>query len=348
MTQASNDSSLKELWYTRCSVPTPLGVASQLGWITDEFKADGITIKTLQDSTDPALLESHYDHHIANSFRYGGNVPAIWARSRGRQTRVIGLNWVDEYQAILVKPGSDIREPKDLKGKRLALPRHEEDSIDHRRASTLRAFEAALQVGRLAESDVTFVEFVGRPREGQRLVRAQPGRHEFGPVLEALNEGTVDVIFIKGSRGAQIAAEHNLQLVYDFGKHPDPLVRASNAAPRTLTVDQGLLDHHPAIAERLLARVHDVGDWARAHPAETVSLIGKETGTADQWVRAAYGDLYQHQQTTLDEISVKGLQAFTDFLHRREFIPNAVNVREWIDARPLEQVLQRRASRNAA
>lgn len=338
---------LKELWYTRCSVPTPLGIASQLGWIGDEFTADGIAIKTLQDSNDPALLESHYDHHIQNSFRFGGNVPAIWARSRGRQTRVIGLNWVDEYQAVLSRPGSDIREPKDLKGRRFALPRHLDDSIDHRRASTLRAFEAVLAVAGLTEDDIQYVEFEAR-REGERLVRPQPGRHEFGPVLEALHSGDVDVIFIKGARGAQIAQEQNLHLIYDFGQHPDPLVRSSNAAPRTLTVDQHLLDHHPEVAERLLARVHAVGEWALAHPGETVSLIGKETGTADPWVRAAYGELHLHQQTGLDEVAVQGLQSFTDFLHRRGFIPNPVNVREWIDPRPLERVLQRKDVRKAA
>jgi len=34
-----------------------------------------------------------------------------------------------------------------------------------------------------------------------------------------------------------------------------------------------------------------------------------------------------------------GLQDFTNFLHRWNFIPNPVDVRQWIDARPLEAVL---------
>ena len=81
---------LDRLWYTRCPVPTPLGLASQLGWFLDEFRDDGIGVFTLQEADQVSLRESHYDHHLTNSFRQGGNVPAIWARARtldGASTR---------------------------------------------------------------------------------------------------------------------------------------------------------------------------------------------------------------------------------------------------------------------
>ena len=74
-------SAIDTLWYTRCPVPTPLGIAAQLGWVEDEFRADGIKVRTLQDESDPALRESHFDHKLDNSFRQGGNIPAI---GRGR------------------------------------------------------------------------------------------------------------------------------------------------------------------------------------------------------------------------------------------------------------------------
>ena len=86
------------LWYTRCPVPTPLGLAAKLGWFDAEFAADGIAVKSLREVGDAALQESHYDHHQNYSFRQGGSVPAIWARSLGRRTRVIGLNWIDELR----------------------------------------------------------------------------------------------------------------------------------------------------------------------------------------------------------------------------------------------------------
>ena len=69
---------VSSIWYTRCPVPTPLGLAARQGLFDQEFKADGIAIHTLQDTVDPALRESHYDHRLPHSFRQGGNVPAIW------------------------------------------------------------------------------------------------------------------------------------------------------------------------------------------------------------------------------------------------------------------------------
>src|SRR5262245_4496797 len=109
------------LWYTRCPVPTPLGIAAQQGGIEEEFKRDGIVVRTLQDVTDPNLRDSHYDHTLANSFRQGGNIPAIWARANGRETRVVGLTWTDEAQVILVRPNSGITKLEHLEGKRLGV-----------------------------------------------------------------------------------------------------------------------------------------------------------------------------------------------------------------------------------
>jgi ABC-type nitrate/sulfonate/bicarbonate transport system substrate-binding protein len=40
---------------------------------------------------------------------------------------------------------------------------------------------------------------------------------------------------------------------------------------------------------------------------------------------------------------VEGLQDFIDFLHRWEFIPNHFKAEDWIDARPLDEVLGKRA-----
>ena len=132
-------SKVDTLWYTRCPVPTPLGIAAQLGWIEEEFNADGIAVRTLQDEADPSLRESHFDHKLDNSFRQGGNVPAIWARSAGRETRVVGLTWTDEAQVILTLPKSGIRSVGDLKGRKLAVATRPQDQIDFWKATLVLA-----------------------------------------------------------------------------------------------------------------------------------------------------------------------------------------------------------------
>ena len=84
-------SSLSSVWYTRCPAPTPLSIAHQLGWIDKQFQSTGVTVRSIRDSKDPAVRQSHFTHALDFSFRQGGNIPPIWARSDGRETRVVGI-----------------------------------------------------------------------------------------------------------------------------------------------------------------------------------------------------------------------------------------------------------------
>ncbi len=79
---------LKELWFTRCPVPTATGLAYRLGWFDDEFAADGIRVETLQESRQ--LGHHHYDHNLPSLIREGGALPALAARAQGAPTRLIG------------------------------------------------------------------------------------------------------------------------------------------------------------------------------------------------------------------------------------------------------------------
>ncbi|MGJ4748555.1 hypothetical protein ACQV5M_19495, partial [Leptospira sp. SA-E8] len=97
------------LWYTRCPVPTASGIAIHKGWIREAFAPLGISVQSLRSSASREVRQSHFDHVQVNSFRQGGNAPPIWARADGRDTVVVGLTWLPQYQSILALPGSGIR-----------------------------------------------------------------------------------------------------------------------------------------------------------------------------------------------------------------------------------------------
>ena len=121
-THAANRSSApEEIWFTRCPVPTATGLAYKLGWLGDEFAAESIPVRTLQEST-PEIALRHYDHRLPTLIREGGNILAFAARAQGEPTKLVGLTWIEESQVILVRPDSGITQPAHLKGKRLALP----------------------------------------------------------------------------------------------------------------------------------------------------------------------------------------------------------------------------------
>ena len=347
MTDKFQDKAVDTLWYTRCSVPTPLGLASQLGWFNEEFGSDGITIKTLQETTDPAVRESHYDHHLQNSFRQGGNVPAIWARANGVDTRVIGLNWIDESQLILAHRDSGIKTPADLRGRRIGLPVHN-NTIDHGRAGALRGFLVALELGGVGDKDVEWIDFPVPVQRGVPQVAGRGNGGGYAGVIQALLNKKVDAVFVKGSRGVQVAHEIGANIVTDIRNHPDPLVRANNGAPRPVTVDRFILDSRPDLVARFLARVVAIGDWAAVHPAETVAYVARETGSDEQWVKRAYGeDLHLHQYTDLAETSIKGLEVYKNFLLQHGFLKADFDVNAWIDPKPLAEIA-RFSARKAA
>src|SRR6202000_3408163 len=106
----------------RCPCATAFSVAWQQGTLDAEFAGDeSVEWLSLQQSPDPRVYLSHFSHTQGNSFRYGGNIPAIWARASAADTKLIGLAWVTTPHPILVLPDSGIKTVADLKGKRLLV-----------------------------------------------------------------------------------------------------------------------------------------------------------------------------------------------------------------------------------
>jgi ABC-type nitrate/sulfonate/bicarbonate transport system substrate-binding protein len=342
---------LDTLWYTRCPVPTGLGIALQKGWLEESFRTQNTIVKSLRESNEKAVRESHFDHTLRNSVRHGGNIPAIWARSAGRDTRVLGLSWADEVQLILTRPDTGIRTAKDLKGRRFGLPKWENVQIDFTRAQAIRGLENALRLEGLEVRDVELVDYLiasgqsDAPAERIAGTQIFSGRASGGHARElvGLLRGEVDAIFLKGASAAHLANLFGLHTVIDTGSHPEPLIRSNNGTPRTLTVDSNLIENHFDAAVRIVEQVLRAEEWAWSHPEETRQFLARESNSSEYWVAVAYGtDAHTRLRTNLNELSIKALQDFSDFLHRWQFLPNPVDVRAWIDARPFEATIAAR------
>ena len=155
---------LDRLWLSRDAAPTALGLAHQLGWLDQELGRGGVTPHRIEVG-GAHLLRQTYDHALPELVREGGNVGALAARAQGAPTRVVGLTWIDEGQAIVVAPGSGITAPQHLQGKRLALPRFRRADLaqNRRGACTARAmslggYRGALGSVGLTLDDVELVE----------------------------------------------------------------------------------------------------------------------------------------------------------------------------------------------
>jgi ABC-type nitrate/sulfonate/bicarbonate transport system substrate-binding protein len=336
---------LNELWYTRCSIPTAIGLAVQLGWLERAFAPLGVSIRSLREATDPNTRRSHFDHHLQYSVRQGGSSPALWAKSEGADTRAIGLIRTDESQLVLALPSSKIRSVKDLKGRRLALPKRqtaELPGLDVRGAAALRGYLSALSTEGLGPNDVEFVELTRAANdESNELGTRGSFAYSFGDEVNALLAGKVDAIFVKDSRGQAVSAFLNAVQVIDLGSHPDPRVRINYGWPRPLTVDGALLRDYPDVVERLLAVLIEAGEWAVEHPKETLELTAREVRMPEHFVAAGHPNLHERLVTDLDSDWIGWLTEYKDFLLQWGYLRHDFDVDSWIDWKPLNAVKAR-------
>jgi ABC-type nitrate/sulfonate/bicarbonate transport system substrate-binding protein len=313
-----------DLWFTRCPVPTATGIAADQGWLAAEFAADGIAVRSLQDAGAGPDRAEHFRHRLPTLVREGGNVPALWARSTGAPTRLVGLTWFEERQVVLARPGAGLHGPHDLKGRRLAVP-HRAIEIDFWRAMALRGFDGALRQAGLTLADAELVDLDGD---------ALPGQWE--AELAALRDGRVDAVYTKGSVAVETAARYGAEVAIDLDALPDRRWRVNNGTPRPITVDQRLLDEHPDLVVRFLAVLLGAADWARDHPGDLARILADETGSGAEGVARAYGDGFHRElHAALDADRLDLLADQEEFLRRHGFHDAPVDVSAWADPAPL-------------
>jgi ABC-type nitrate/sulfonate/bicarbonate transport system substrate-binding protein len=339
----------QSVWYTRCPAPTPLSIASQLGWVNEAFAAEGVAVASIRDSKDPAVRQSHFTHALDWSFRQGGNIPPIWACSGGRETRVVGITTTDEFQAVISLPSTGIRTGKDLKSRKLGVPRQDHTIVDFQRATALKGIVSALSLEGLTARDVEIVYLDANGPElleiGNAGFLGLKRRYPYGEELLALARGEIDAFFVKGAEGLVLANQIGAVVVSEFGFHPDARIRINNGTPRPLTVDAKFADERPDLVAELVATVSRVADWAEANPEEAVRFIAREIGVADDAVWAANGaQVHQHLRLTLEDEQIVAIAHFKDFLLEWGFIPADFDVASWIDGRALEAATRRLAA----
>jgi ABC-type nitrate/sulfonate/bicarbonate transport system substrate-binding protein len=326
-----------QIWFTRCPVPTATGLAYRLGWLQQEFAPDGIRIDALQEAPRE-FRRHHYDHALPSLIREGGSLLALAARAQGAPTRLIGLTWIDEWQAILVRPGSGIATPADLKGKRVALPAWiEHDIPSHVRGSsiargmTLQGIKGALRHAGLTLDDVRFVE-VGAG--GGSRGAGGPGQLWDG--IARLAAGEVDAVYVKGASAAEAARRYGVVVGIDLDHLGDRRFRVNNGTPRPITVHEDLLNDHFDLVVRFLAQTLHAADWAADHLDEVHDILKGETQAGDDGVREAYrNDFHRSLHPALSDELLSLFEIQKNFCWQHGFQEHDIDLAAWADPRPL-------------
>jgi sulfonate transport system substrate-binding protein len=322
------------IWYTRCPLPAASGIAQRLRWLHEGFESLGIGVDTIRTSPDRAVRDSHFTHAQPALFREGGPVPPLWTRSLGADTALIGITRTDVAQAVLVRPDSDLESIEGLRGRRLPVPRHATQYVDHARAATLRAYETALSRVGLGLSDVELVEIV----EGEYEIKEPPvavTQTEF-PLLEALLDGTVEALTVSGANVQRFIAKHGLRPLPDFESSSTPAIQLHPGAPRAITVNRDLAVHHPQLAARYLAILLRTARWAERNPREAAKVLGQELGLTDEQLFAGFGaGLCRQLFVKLSPEYLADLAEQKAFLLKQGLLRGDFDFAAWVVAGPL-------------
>ncbi|EME22417.1 ABC transporter substrate-binding protein [Rhodococcus triatomae] len=331
------DTVVDTLWYTRCPVPTASGLAHSLGWLGESAADAGVGLGVLQDA-GPELAPRHFDHQLLGLIREGGNVPALAARAEGSPTRLIGLTWIDEAQAVLVAPDSPVSGPGDLAGLRIAVPAWAQDRArSFPRAMALHGFASALRLGGLTLADVRPVE-VEVERNPQVRTDATSGRRITTWGVDALLAGDVDAIYVKGARAQEVAREHGLRIAVDLDATESKRLRVNNGTPRPITVHADLLETRPDLVVGFLAQTLRAADWAADNLDEVRAVLARETFSGAAGVEAAYGDSFHRGlHPTLSEERLDLLDIQKQFLYTHGFLAADFDLGTWVAPEPLQQ-----------
>ena len=341
--QSIAENKLNNIWVTRCPVPTATGIAIKRGTLAKKFAKQNIDVFTLQDSKKE-LSVHHYDHQLAALFREGGNVPALAARAEGAPSRLIGLTWIDEWQVIIVRPDSNIKHPQDLKDKKVALPAYAAQRAGSIfRAMSLQGIRGALQLANLQFKDVSFVDVPERGVNQNLDNLEMRDASTFWSGLDALLTGEVDAVYVKGASAVEAATKRGLVVGIDLDKFEDVTSRVNNGTPRPITVHEDLLEQHFEVVVDFLEELFDTADWAKDHLDEVLEILEAETIAGAESVATAYcNNFHLNLHPSLDEYRLSLLEQQKDFLWLHGFLEHDVDINAWVDARPLQALLQRR------
>lgn len=333
-------SSISEIYLTRCPVGNATEIAVQKGWLAQDLKKLGVSLRLLRD-LPIKKWPAHFTHGVSPLFRDGGNIPPIWARSNGADTKVIGLNFNERRGGIIVKKDAPFETVGDLKRKKFALPVHKLALIDFPRARSLKGITSALAYYGLEQGDIKLVELVisdpllassRQEAQWESVFLRRSGKPAYAEEVNALLEGKVDAIYADGARGERLVIDGTGKRIFDFEEH-----RHSDwvniERPSIITVSGEFARENPEIVVAFLKSVIKAARWAKDNVDEVIAIYAKGSWLDDREAeRGARPTHFQaHLTPEFSADAVKALETEKNFLLNSEFIDNDFSIAGWID-----------------
>jgi ABC-type nitrate/sulfonate/bicarbonate transport system substrate-binding protein len=317
------------------NLPTVSALANHLGLLDEELSSepdlDVLFSPSAHRSTGGRRQREGYWIHDS------GLVSAHRDRADGADTRLVALSFLQTSSPVITLTSSGIRSVADLRGKRVGIATTTDGFRDLGYAQQLKAYTTALGTEGLTLHDIRFVPFdrekvdpaVIRTREEKLEAARATGRE----IAERLQRHEFDAIAVESA--SDVAHHASVRILYDAVEHPDFLASAHAESLRGIVVSGELLRERRSLVVRVLARLLQAADWAKARPREAASaLAGSFAGNFDE-LAGRYQNLSEGLRISLGVEKVLSLKAQKILLLRHRLVARDFDVDAWVDHGPL-------------
>lgn len=263
------------------------------GWLEEEFAKEGIKIEYQKFISGPPIIEAFAGGRL--DFGTTGDQPAIQARANNIDLKAVSV-YASGYKSygLVVPPGSNIKTPRDLKGKKVAIT---VGSVGHQLL-------------------YLYLKSVGLKVKDIQLVNLQPS-----DMKAALASHNVDAVvtwepFISTFENDKV------------GIHLLDTKDIKNVVNMTL-VTSSFAKEYPDVVKRIL-KVHAKAEkWVRDNPKKAVELVVKENGfkpgvVAEQIAKSNF-------DIRLTDAAVASIADTAHFLRENNVIRKDVDIRDLVD-----------------
>jgi sulfonate transport system substrate-binding protein len=320
---------------TSVVVPTVTSLATRLGLLDEEFASDFDLDVVLTRRNIPA--NGNLGRGDAYWIRDSELTPAMRNRAAGSDSRLVALSFLEVSSTVVALTTSGIRSIADLKGKRLGIITTRDGFRNLGYAQQLKVYMTTLSAGGLTLHDVRFVPFERdqpvpvpiRVREETIKTPLEIGKE----IAERLERREFDAIAVDAA--SDVAHHASIRVLYDTLEHPDYLARAHPDALRGIVVSGQLLAERRDLVVRVLARLLQAADWARARPKQVAPALAENFAHNFDDLTGRYKNLSEGLQIDLGIEKILTLKAHKNLLLRHRLLTKDFDINPWLDHGPL-------------
>jgi len=334
------------IYYTVCPVESTSHIAVHKGFFDKAFRSIGIELQHIS-SLPRKEWQNHFTHSHPYFFRDGGNIPPIWARSRGADNVAIGVTFPERKQVIIVKKESSIQSVTDLKNKKIALPRRIDTLIDFWRATVHRGIICSLNAHGLKEEDVEFVDislsdYLADSDEKRSIWSHKNNFKSFiREELSALQEGKVDAVYTEGARVGALEQLNEFKTVYTLSTHQDTFYKVNICFPCVITVSGELARNYPKIVDTYMEALLRAGTWAKENRKEVIGIFSKELYVDSDAIKGSFPhNFHELLMPSMGQNGIEALELEKNFLREKDYILNDFEIKNWINSSFLERAVE--------